>query len=77
MAGAGPEGTAGRCQTHDLWFELGRQIRLFLQGVTLADVVDGQVAGRAVRVTSRSAGPVTTDCAGLATAARAAELVAE
>jgi Rrf2 family iron-sulfur cluster assembly transcriptional regulator len=77
MAGAGPEGTAGRCQTHDLWFELGRQIRLFLQGVTLADVIDGKVAGRAVRVTSRSAGPVTTDCAGLATGARAAELVAE
>src|SRR5208282_3024727 len=47
MAGAGPDGTAGRCQTHDLWFELGRQIRLFLEGVTLADVVDGQVAGRA------------------------------
>jgi len=50
MAGAGPDGSAGRCQTHDLWAELGRQIRLFLEGVTLADVIDGQVAGRAVRV---------------------------
>ena len=50
MAGAGPDGTAGRCQTHDLWAELGRQIRLFLEGVTLADVIDGQVAGRAAPV---------------------------
>jgi Rrf2 family iron-sulfur cluster assembly transcriptional regulator len=50
MAGAGPDGTAGRCQTHDLWAELGRQIRLFLEGVTLADVIDGQVAGRAVPI---------------------------
>jgi Rrf2 family iron-sulfur cluster assembly transcriptional regulator len=36
------------CQTHDLWFELGRQITLFLRGVTLADVVLGRVIGRAV-----------------------------
>src|SRR5580658_7789328 len=50
MAGAGPDGTAGRCQTHDLWAELGRQIRLFLEGVTLADVIDGQVAGRAAPI---------------------------
>ena len=37
-----------RCQTHDLWAELGRQIGLFLGGVTLADVVLGQVRGRAM-----------------------------
>jgi Rrf2 family iron-sulfur cluster assembly transcriptional regulator len=37
-----------RCQTHDLWAELGRQITLFLDGVTLADVVLNQVRGRAV-----------------------------
>lgn len=36
-----------RCQTHDLWAELGEQIRLFLAGVTLADVVEGHVLGRA------------------------------
>jgi Rrf2 family iron-sulfur cluster assembly transcriptional regulator len=36
-----------RCLTHDLWAELGEQIRLFLAGVTLADIVAGQVAGRA------------------------------
>ena len=40
---------AGRkCATHDLWDELGEQIRLFLLGVSLADVVRGQVRGRAL-----------------------------
>jgi Rrf2 family transcriptional regulator, iron-sulfur cluster assembly transcription factor len=47
LEGAGSEGP-GRCQTHDLWDELGRQIAFFLQGVTLADVVAGRVLGRAV-----------------------------
>ena len=46
------EGTPGclggqRCHTHDLWEELGEQIRLFLDGITLAEVVAGQVLGRA------------------------------
>lgn len=36
-----------RCLTHDLWSELGEQIRLFLDHVTLADVVAGNVCGRA------------------------------
>lgn len=36
-----------RCLTHDLWAELGDQIRLFLGGMTLADVVGGRVTGRA------------------------------
>jgi Rrf2 family transcriptional regulator, iron-sulfur cluster assembly transcription factor len=38
------------CQTHDLWDELARQIWLFLQAVSLADVVAGRVLGRAVPV---------------------------
>lgn len=38
-----------RCLTHDLWTELGEQIRLFLGGITLADVAEGRVAGRALR----------------------------
>jgi Rrf2 family iron-sulfur cluster assembly transcriptional regulator len=42
--------TGLRCPSHDLWHELGKQIRLFLEGVTLADVVAGRVAGRAVRL---------------------------
>ncbi|HET6305918.1 MAG TPA: Rrf2 family transcriptional regulator [Rhodopila sp.] len=44
---AGAEG-GEKCQTHDLWVELGRQITLFLHGISLADVVLGHVAGRAV-----------------------------
>ncbi len=34
----------GRCITHDLWEELGRQIHSFLAGVTLADVVEKRLA---------------------------------
>jgi Rrf2 family transcriptional regulator, iron-sulfur cluster assembly transcription factor len=45
----GPGCVAGkRCLTHDLWAELGEQIRLFLAHITLADVVEGRVLGRAV-----------------------------
>jgi len=40
-------GRSGRCLTHDLWDELGRQIELFLESVTLADVVERRVLGRA------------------------------
>ena len=36
-----------RCLTHDLWDELGAQIELFLSSVTLADVVEQRVKGRA------------------------------
>lgn len=43
-----------KCQTHDLWSELGRQIALFLDGITLADVVRGQVVGRAVSVAAKA-----------------------
>lgn len=39
-----------RCLTHDLWAELGTQIRLFLGGITLADVITGQVTGRAALI---------------------------
>lgn len=44
----GPGCLAGqRCITHDLWAELGDQIRLFLRAMSLADVVEGKVLGRA------------------------------
>lgn len=39
--------TTGRCLTHDLWEELGRQIQVFLSSVSLADVVEKRVLGRA------------------------------
>ncbi len=38
---------SARCLTHDLWEELGRQIDVFLESVTLADVVEHRVLGRA------------------------------
>jgi len=44
---------SGRCLTHDLWEELGRQIEVFLESVTLADVLERRVLGRA-----RAAGAV-------------------
>jgi Rrf2 family iron-sulfur cluster assembly transcriptional regulator len=53
---AGPNPNAGRgekCQTHDLWHELGRQIEFFLQGISLADVVGHRVRGRAVALPER------------------------
>lgn len=54
----GPGCLAGqRCLTHDLWSELGDQIRLFLGGLTLADVVDGKVLGRARAPAGREAAP--------------------
>ena len=37
--------TKMRCATHDLWMELSNQIYLFLNSVTLADVVDRRVLG--------------------------------
>jgi Rrf2 family transcriptional regulator, iron-sulfur cluster assembly transcription factor len=52
IEGPGDEGPI-RCQTHDLWEELGRQIGLFLQAVTLADVVAGRVLGRAMPLDSQ------------------------
>ncbi|HEY4124213.1 MAG TPA: Rrf2 family transcriptional regulator [Rhizomicrobium sp.] len=43
----GCTGTTTRCVTHDLWEELGRQIHVFLSSVTLADVVEKKILGRA------------------------------
>jgi Rrf2 family iron-sulfur cluster assembly transcriptional regulator len=51
-AGCMPDGS--RCQTHDLWAELGQQIHLFLGGITLADVIGRRVTGRAVALEGRS-----------------------
>lgn len=39
--------TNQRCLTHDLWEELGRQIEVFLESVTLSDVLERRVLGRA------------------------------
>jgi Rrf2 family transcriptional regulator, iron-sulfur cluster assembly transcription factor len=42
----GCQGSKGRCLTHDLWEELGNQIHLFLNSVSLADVVERRILGR-------------------------------
>jgi len=39
-APTGCRGNRTRCQTHDLWEELGNQIQLFLSSVSLADVCE-------------------------------------
>ncbi len=46
-ASIGCQGTSARCLTHDLWDELGRQIELFLNAVTLEDILQKRVAGMA------------------------------
>ncbi|PWE17298.1 Rrf2 family transcriptional regulator [Marinicauda salina] len=38
-----------RCATHDLWDELGRHIHLFLSSVSLEDVIERRVLGKATR----------------------------
>lgn len=35
-----------RCNTHDLWDELGNQIYLFLSSITIADVLANRILGR-------------------------------
>jgi Rrf2 family iron-sulfur cluster assembly transcriptional regulator len=46
-AAKGCQGTSARCLTHDLWDELGRQIDIFLNAVTLDDVLARRVLGMA------------------------------
>jgi Rrf2 family iron-sulfur cluster assembly transcriptional regulator len=41
------QGKLGRCIAHDLWDELGRQLYVFLSAVSLADVIEQRVLGRA------------------------------
>ena len=38
-----------RCATHDLWAELSNQIHLFLNSVTLSDIVERRVLGASGR----------------------------
>ena len=51
--------TGARCVTHDLWEELGQQIHVFLSSVSLADVVERRVLGRA-----KPCNDMTSDMAG-------------
>ena len=38
-----------RCRTHDLWFELGNQILLYLSSITLEDVLEDRILGTSGR----------------------------
>jgi Rrf2 family iron-sulfur cluster assembly transcriptional regulator len=55
------DGAPMRCRTHDLWHELSRQIHLFLSAVTLADVIEGKVAGRATQLADDMPAPLAAD----------------
>lgn len=46
---SGCHSNKSRCLTHDLWEELGNQIYLYLNSVSLADVVDKRVLGTSGR----------------------------
>ena len=39
-------GISGKCLNHDLWDELGKQIELFLDHISLKDIIDRKVLGR-------------------------------
>ncbi len=43
----GCQGTTARCLTHDLWDELGRQIDIFLNAVSLEDIIEKRILGMA------------------------------
>jgi Rrf2 family iron-sulfur cluster assembly transcriptional regulator len=62
---AGCHSDKSRCLTHDLWEELSHQIQLFLSAVSLADVCNRRVLGkasmeRADAPAGAEAAPVTT-----------------
>ncbi len=42
---AGCQQNQGRCLTHDLWTELGNQIYLYLNSVSIADVCEQRILG--------------------------------
>ena len=47
-----------RCQTHELWEELGNQIYLYLSSVSIDDVVTQRVPGTSGHIPSQGGGPV-------------------
>ena len=53
----GCRGTSARCLTHDLWDELGRHIDVFLNTISLEDILEKRVLGRAML----GDGPVVTE----------------
>ncbi len=52
----GCRGNNSRCQTHDLWEELGNQIYLYLSSVTVEDVIQRRVLGTSGLVSEKTLG---------------------
>jgi len=50
-------GKSGRCLTHDLWDELGRQIHIFLSSVSLEDIAERRVLGASFAPSPMTAAP--------------------
>jgi Rrf2 family iron-sulfur cluster assembly transcriptional regulator len=46
MGATGCRADRSKCLTHDLWEELGNQIHMFLNSVTLLDVLERKLAPR-------------------------------
>jgi len=55
---AGCKSNKSRCLTHDLWQELGNKIFLFLNSVSLADVVEDRMLGSSGAMHRREETPV-------------------
>jgi Rrf2 family iron-sulfur cluster assembly transcriptional regulator len=54
----GCRGNRSRCQTHDLWEELGNQIYLYLNSVSIGDVMSQRILGSSNVIPSERGGPV-------------------
>jgi len=54
----GCRGNRSRCQTHDLWEELGNQIYLYLNSVSIGDVIEQRILGARGTMQSDDGGPV-------------------
>jgi Rrf2 family iron-sulfur cluster assembly transcriptional regulator len=59
-------GTTTRCLTHDLWDELGKQIDIFLNAVSLEDVIERRVVGLAAVNAPQNAGTGRSEYLGAA-----------
>ena len=54
----GCRGNRSRCQTHDLWEELGNQIYLYLNSVSIGDVIAQRILGSRRLIPGEGEGPV-------------------
>lgn len=54
----GCRGNQSRCQTHDLWEELGNQIYLYLSSVSVGDVMAQRIVGTSSLIPTDRGAPV-------------------